>query len=334
MSPVPRSQPTMREVAAAAGVSLKTVSRVVNSEANVAPAVRERVGAAIMALGYTPNLAARSIRPGQRSLIVGLVIEDIANPFYAGLARAVERVFHEAGYLLVTASCEEEGSRYEEVVGRLLERRVDGLIVVPPRGPVVPVPNPRSLPAMVFVDRPGAVPGDTVLVDDRGGARTATACLLAAGAAQVAFVGDDPAIHTMREREAGYREALSAAGCEVAAAHVRSGNHHVDSATAAVRALLAEQPEVDAILAANNRASLGCLRAFAETGRRLRLVGFDDFEAATLVRPAVTVVSHDVAELGVRAAELLLRRLGGWTGEPQTEVLGTTLTLRGSEQAP
>lgn len=330
---VPRP-PTMHDVARAAAVSLKTVSRVVNAEANVAPAMRERVELAIANLGYTPNIAARIIRPGQRSLMVGLVIEDIGNPFYSGLARAVEEVCHRAGYLVVMASGEEEGSRYDEVVGRLLERRVDGLIVVPPHGPVAAEPSNRWLPAVVFVDRPGWGSGDTVLTDHRGGARDGTVCLLRAGASQVAFVGDSLELFTMRERLAGYTDALTLEGRPPVPEHVLTGHRDAGAAAAAVLGLMSTRPEVDAVLAANNRATLGCLRAFADAGHRLRLVGFDDFEAATLVQPRVTVVAHDVAELGRRAAHLLLRRMNGWDGPTETQLLRTTLSVRGSESAP
>lgn len=326
--------PTMHDVARQAGVSLKTVSRVVNVGPNVTPAVRERVTLAIAHLGYTPNLAARSLRPGQRTHFVGLIIEDIGNPFYSALARSVEQVFHQAGYLVVTASCEEEGSRYREVVGRLLERRVDGLLVVPPRGQIPPESSSRHLPPVVFVDRPGREPGDTVLTDNRNGARAGALCLLRAGASRVAFVGDSLDIYTGRERLAGYTEALSLDGRPPPPEHVLAGHGDVASAAAAVLGLMSTRPDVDAVLAGNNRATLGCLRAFSEAGRRLRLVGFDDFEAATLVQPRVTVVAHDVGELGRRAAHLLLRRLNGWEGPPETQVLATTLSVRGSELAP
>jgi len=349
----------MNDVAREAGVALKTVSRFVNGATNIDATLATRIADAITTLGYRRNLAAASIRPGRTSRVLGMIIGDLANPYYSVLARAVETAALEHGYLLITASSDEDGERHDRLVDRLLDQRVDGLLVVPPRRPgrTWDEAGP-ALPPLVLLDRPVAIPrsssgpdalladpvladtvladtvlADTVLADNEGGAYAATRTLIDHGARRVAFVGDDPAIHTMHERLAGHRRALRGAGLALDDALVRTDAHDADQAGAVVAALL-DETDADAVFAANNRAALGALGAFAAAGRRVALVGFDDFEGASLVRPAVSVVSQPVAAMGRRAAEVLVGRLTGDTSPSRTHVLPTTLVLRGSERQP
>jgi LacI family transcriptional regulator len=192
----------MNDVAREAGVALKTVSRFVNGATNIDPVLSGRIGDAIHVLGYRRNLAAASIRPGQTSQVIGMIIGDLANPYYSVLARAVETFACDRGYLLICASSDENGDRHDRLVDRLLDQRLDGLLVVPPRhagrswDQVLP-----ALPPLVFLDRPIEFDhADTVLADNEGGAHHATRTLIACGARRVAFVGDDLEIYTMRER--------------------------------------------------------------------------------------------------------------------------------------
>lgn len=340
--------PTMNDVAAAAGVGLKTVSRYVNGATNINPDLSERIGAAIEALGYRHNLAAASIRPGRSSKVIGLIISDLANPYYSVLARSVERVCTEHGYLLMSASSEEDAARHRRLVDRLVAQRVDGLVVVPPRHATTPwATNTVEHVPLVLVDRPTgpeeSVEVHTVLADNAGGAAGATTAMLRAGARRVAFLGDSLELYTMRERLAGYRRALTeysdgavdgsdgAVEGSVGGPIVSAGAHTVEDAAAVVAGFLASG-EVDAVFAANNRAAIGAVQAFAVAGKRLPLVGFDDFEAAPLVRPAVSVVAQDVALMGQVAAETLLTLIAGEAGPPVTHTLDTRLELRGSER--
>lgn len=331
--------PTMNDVAAAAGVGLKTVSRYVNGATNIHPDLSERIGAAIDALGYRHNLAAASIRPGRSSKVIGLIISDLANPYYSVLARSVERVCTEHGYLLMSASSEEDADRHRLLVDRLVAQRVDGLVVVPPRHATTAwaTRTVEHVP-MVLVDRPTgpleSTQVHTVLADNAGGAARATAAMLDAGARRIAFLGDSLELYTMQERLSGYRQALADRGSATAPAPepiVSDGAHTVEDAAAVVAGYLAAG-EVDAVFAANNRAAIGAVQAFATAGRRLPLVGFDDFEAAPLVRPAVSVVAQDVALMGQVAAETLLALIAGTSGPPVTHTLDTRLELRGSER--
>lgn len=323
----------MNDVATAAGVSLKTVSRYVNGETNIDPVLAARIGSAIDSLGYRRNLAAASIRPGWTSKVIGLITGDLANPYYSTLARAVEATAWANGYMLTTASSEEDGGRHDRAVDRLIEQRVDALLVVPPRHPGRAWADVRPpVPPVVFLDRPADLNGaPTVLADNAGGAKAATAALAENGARRIAFVGDSLEIYTMAERYRGFAHGLESVGHPLRPEDVRSDAHGTAEARHAITQLI-EQGEVDAIFAANNRAAIGALHAFADTGRRLRMIAFDDFEAATLVHPAVSVVSQDVARMGSLAAEIAIGRLRGEAdGATSTTVLPTQLILRGSE---
>src|ERR687895_732453 len=211
MSALRSTRPTMRDVASLAGVSLKTVSRVINDEPGVAVATAARVGDAIQELGFERNDLARSLRQGRTSSTLGLVIEDVSNPFYSSIAQAVEAAARERGYLLITASCEEDPDRERELVQALLRRRVDALLLVPASRDHEYLARAGGTP-VVFLDRPPVgLDADCVLLDNFGGARRAVEHLIAHGHERIAMVGDTAELFTAAERLAGYREALAAA---------------------------------------------------------------------------------------------------------------------------
>jgi LacI family transcriptional regulator len=325
-------RPTMSDVARAAGVSLKTVSRVVNREPGVRPETSERVRVAIETLGFRRNEAARALRQGRVSRTLGLVIEDMANPFYFGIMRGVEEAARTLGLLVIAASSDESGERERELTLALCERRVDGLILVPAADDhSYLLPEMRLGVRIVFLDRPPqGIEADTVLVDNVGGAEAATSHVLAQGHRRVAMVGDTPTLFTAVQRLEGYRTALGRHGVPYDERLVRLGRHDVVAAERAAEELLALPDPPTAIFAGNNRSTIGVLRASARDGRRIALVGFDDFELAELLPVPVTVVAADSVELGRQAAQLLLERLAGRDGGPATVVVPTTLVQRGS----
>lgn len=326
-------KPTMNDVARRAGVALKTVSRYVNGDPTIGPDYADRIRQAIAELGYRRNMAAARIRPGQSAKMIGLIIGDLSNPYYATLARAIELGAAESGYMLTIASSEEDGVRHDRLVDRLLEQQVDAIIDVPPRSPGRAWRDiPPPLPPLVFVDRPSDfAPADTVLADNAGGARAATRALLDAGAGTVAFVGDSVEIFTMGERLAGYRQALFESGHPSDDDLVVDTAHTVDDAVRVVLDLL-DAGRARAVFAANNRAALGALRAFRLAETFLPMIGFDEFEAAALINPPISVVSQDIQAMGRAAAGLAVARLVGSDNPYTTTVLPTTLILRGSER--
>jgi LacI family transcriptional regulator len=320
----------MVDVARAAGVSLKTVSRVVNDEAGVGPHTSARVVRAIATLRYRPNDIARSLRRRQRARTIGLVIEDVRNPFYSTIARAVEEVAREQRYMVIVGSSDENAVAERKLVGTLLERRVSGLLLVPAGRDhrYLEVELSLGMP-VVFLDRPaGNVEADTILIDNLGGARAATEHLLAQGHRRIGVVGDPPTISTIAERVAGFQEAYARSGLSLDESLIRVGARDVLEAEAAVRELLALADPPTAIFATNNRACVGALRALRQDGARAALVGFDDFELADLL--SVTVIRHQPREMGRRAVELLFARLAGDERPPQRIVLPTELVVRGS----
>jgi LacI family transcriptional regulator len=326
----------MKDVAHAAGVSLKTVSRVVNGEPGVGAGTAERVTEAIAGLGFRRNDLARSLRRAHASATLGLIIEDLANPFYSAIARAVEEVARERGYVVITASSEESGDRERELVATLLSRRVEGLLLVPAAHDHGYLRAEVAMGVQViFLDRPpGGLVADAVLLDNAGGARAAVEHLLAQGHRRIGLVGDPPELYTLAERVKGYRAALEAWGLALDEGLLRLGAHDVAQAELSARELLGLPDPPTALFTANNRVSVGALRALNAVEARVALVGFDDFELADMLPVPVTVVRHDPAEMGRRAAELLFARLDGNGGPAQTVVLETELVVRGSGEVP
>jgi LacI family transcriptional regulator len=321
----------MRDVAETAGVSLKTVSRVINAEAGVAAATAERVTAAIGALGFQRNDLARSLRQGLSSSTLGLVIEDVANPFYSGIAQAVETAARERGFLLITASAREDGARERELVTALVGRRVDALLIVPAAPDQGYVDAIRGRTTFVYIDRPPeGFEADTVLLDDAGGARQAVEHLIARGHRRIACIADPTEVYTARERLAGYEAALAAGGIAPDPALITTGSRDAAHAQALVEELLDLPPDrrPTALFTTNNRKTIGALHALAGHDERLALIGFDDFELADLL--GITVVRADAGKLGAEAAALAFARLSGDDRPPQRVTVPTELVTRGS----
>jgi LacI family transcriptional regulator len=327
----------MVDVARRAGVSLKTVSRVVNAEPGVKGRTTARVQAAIDALGYRRNDAASRLRRGHSPSSLGLVIEDVSNPFYSALIYAVERVALGHQYLVIVGSSEADVVRERELELAFCARELDGLLVVPAvgdHGYLAPELG-RGMP-IVFMDRPVEELGaDAVLVDNKGGVRDAMIHLGAQGHRRIAFLGHDTsACYTARERLRGYAEGMRALGGPEDERLVAMGPHDAASVRAALDRFRSVDPPTTALITGNNRVTALVLRALAVNPRaRPAIIGFDDFEFADLFQPAITVIEQDARAVGQRAAELLFRRLDGDRQPPQRIVLPTRIIARGSGEA-
>ena len=320
-------QPTMRDVAAAAGVSLKTVSRVVNDESHIHAKTRAKVMQAIHELGFRPNEIARSLRPGRSSATIGLLIEDIANPFYSGIARGVEEVAHAHHYMVVMASNEKIGNQEQEMVSALLRRRVDGLLLVPAshHHSYLQTEIERGIP-ITFIDRPPEdVVCDTVLLDNRGGTRSGIELLLQQGHRRIGYIGGDLSIFTGTERLAAYHEALSAWDIALDPTIILANRHVTEEAERAATQLLTLADPPTALFADNNRMTVGVLRAFAALQRSVALVGFDDIELGDMMPYPFTVIKHNPQVIGQMAANLLFDRLATPDLPPQRVIFPTIL---------
>jgi LacI family transcriptional regulator len=325
----------MVDVAALAGVALKTVSRVVNSEPGVSPELEARVRRAIEQLNYRRHANAATLRRrGGKTHTIGLVLEDVSNPFSSALHRAVENAARERGFMVFAGSCDEDPERERDLIGSLRERRVDGIIVVPAsRDHTYLHEERRAGTALVFVDRPAAyLDADSVVSDNAEGGRIAVEHLLRRGHRRIGFLGDLLTITTAAERLHGYRAALERAGVEVDQHLIRVDLRDPDTAAAAAEEMLDLANPPTAFFTSQNLLTIGGLRALRRRGleRSIALIGFDDIPLADMVVPAVSVVAQDPQALGRTAAELLFRRLDGDKGPAVHHVLPVTLIERGS----
>lgn len=324
----------MHDVAGLAGVSLKTVSRVVNSEPGVSSELVEKVRAAARTLDYRHNLAARNLRLTQRETTsFAVLVQDLGNGYAATLLRAADDVARRRGVVMVTASLDEEADRERDLVANLINRRVDGLILMPASQDQSYLANDVAAGfTVVMIDRfPQGIDCDSVLVDNVGGAELATRHLLGSGHRRVAIVTDDLRIVTAQQRLRGYQQALTSAGLPHDPALARSARTVTDAARE-VSSLLSEPEPPTAIFAARNDISQGAVLALRQhrLSDQVALVGFDDLPLAELLVPGLTVVSQNPAEVGRRAVERLLDRLAGAKGDPHHVVLQTQLITRGS----
>lgn len=332
----PRRRATMRDVAALAGVSIKTVSRVVNRETGVSEDLVERVEAAARQLDYRPDLGASNLRRGRQTATLGLMLEDVANPYSGAVHRAVDDAASERGMAVLATSLDEDPVREREVASTMIQRRVDGLVIMPTGTDQSYLrAEMESGLATVFVDRPPSfLDADTVLATNRAGAREAVEHLLSVGHRRIAFLGDLSSIATAADRHAGYSDGLQAAGIPVDPRLVRTDLHTRDTAQRAVESLLRLPPEAapTALFASQNLITIGAIHALHLHGLQhlVALVGFDDVELASLLDPGITVVAQDPYAIGRAAAELLFARIDGYSGPSQHRTISTRLVIRGS----
>lgn len=323
---------SMRDVAAAAGVSVKTVSRVHNGDPQVTPETRERVERAIRELGYLPNSLATTFREG-RSPVIGVAVPDIGDPYFAALVRGLDRIAAEHRLLTVVASiseAEHESARVEI----LLSRRLQGLVLAPVSHDQSYLRRWAAQVPIVVVDRePERLTADWVVSDDLEGGRTAVAHLASLGHRRVAFVGDSAGLSTTRARLGGYRAALLEAGIPHDHALELLHGAGPDAARAAVAAVLDGPAPPTAIFSSNARSTMALAPLLRE--RSLAVVSFGDFPLADALCPSITALDQHPDAVGELAARRLLDRIArpGRRLRRRLEV-PTTLTVRESSSPP
>ncbi|WP_416974749.1 LacI family DNA-binding transcriptional regulator [Streptomyces sp. 4F14] len=331
-------RPTLADVAREVGVSAKTVSRVLNEDGPVSARTREQVLAAVAKLGFQPNLMARNIRVGGPDTTIGLVIPDLANPFFGAVARAIEDTVRERGLTLLMGSSADDPDRERALTDKFLARRVSILFVVPSVGADhahLKSHRTAGLP-VIFLDRPGAgLAADSIVSSNRAGAHDGVAHLVAHGHRRIGFVGDLPLrLYTRRERLAGYRSALQEAGIPYDRSLVTNAHDQRGAEAAASRLLdLADPPT--ALFAGNNIVALGVVAELARSKRKhVAVVAFDDVSLAEALEPALTVVAQDPEEIGRTAATTALSRLDSDRSRARTITVPTRLIVRGSGEQP
>ena len=330
-----RSRPTMKEVAALSGTSLKTVSRVMNQEAGVSPELIKKVKQAALSLNYQPNFTASSLRRSDgKTNTIGLLLEDVANPFSSALQRAIEEVARDRGVAVLAGSVDEDSARERELAAAFISRRVDGLIVVPAGHDqsYLQIEKQSGTP-MVFVDRPPSLlDADSVLTANHDGARLGVQHLIDNGHERIAYLGDLATISTAVDRLAGYRDALERAGIEFDPPIVKQNLRASFEAEIFTNELMDSDYPPSAIFASQNLISIGVMQALHRAGLQntIALVGFDDIPMVELITPGLTAIIQDVSGLGKTAAELLFDRIDGEQLESQHRVLDVELVIRGS----
>ncbi|MGL4257676.1 MAG: LacI family DNA-binding transcriptional regulator [Microbacterium sp.] len=323
---------SMADVAAVAGVSGQTVSRVVNDSPRVDPATRSRVEAAMAELGYRPHRAARALRTG-RTQTIGLVVSTLATVGNSRMLQAVADAAAARGYALTVVTlgaAPDVASAYE----RLTEQGVDGAVVLNEATAAARGTSPPRGLRLVVVDAPPDTQGAGVVQSDHaGGARAATAHLLGLGHDTVHHLAGPVGSFAAAERERGWREALAAAG-RPAPGLVR-GDWTAASAHSAAARLVADT-SVTAVFAANDQSALGTIRAFSDAGRSVpadvSVVGFDDVADAADYRPPLTTVRQDFDRLGELAVEALVA--GIEDGSAGFHAVPTSLVVRESTAPP
>jgi len=325
---------TLRDVARLSGFSPKTAARALNGEAHVRAETRERVLTAAASLRFRPNRMARELRQGAQSSAVGLVVGGLENPFFSMVAAGLERALRGHGLELIIASTADDPEHEEAVVKTMLERRVRALIMVPASKDHAYLDGERQMGTpIVFVDRPSsAVATDVVLIDNRGGVRQALHSLIAHGHQRIAAIADMQDLYTTRERVLAFSEMIEECGALGVTGLVRADVHDSTAAYVETQDLLRDPSPPTAILALNNRISLGAFKAMHEELSLAALIGFDDFDLADVL--GISVVAYDSAELGRRAAEIALSRMAVGTGTPERAIVPTRLLQRGSGERP
>ena len=323
---------TMRQVAERAGVSAKTVSRVMNNDRYVSNEVRRRVEQAIAELKYVPNVLARTFRSG-RDAAIGVAIPDISDPFFATLTREVEQIARSRGFAVFIISLGQNGAEERSRVESLLGRQLTGLITTPVSADQSYLRPWQDRTTIVFIDRaPAKITADCVVEDDQGGAYEATRHLIEHGHRRVAFIGDSLSTATTARRLEGYRAALADAGLVEDPEIVTLGpTAEAEAGKVAIDLLRLGDPPT-ALFSSNAWCTIGVIPALQSIGRSdLPLISFGDFPLAAAIQPAPSVIDQDPTSVGRTAATRLFERLDHPNRRlKRTIVLPVPLITRGS----
>lgn len=328
--------PTILDVAKRAGVAPITVSRVINRSGYYSQETLERVESAVAELGYVPNTLARSLR-SKRTQTLALVITDITNPFFTSIARGVEDTASDAGFTVIFCNTDESEVEERQYVQVLLQKKVDGILLVPARSSAQSIEfiHKQNTPVVVLDRRIPEAKADVVRCDSEGGAYHLVQLLISLGHRRIAILSGPDRVSTSLDRVSGCQRALDEAGIDAESRLVLSGEFTQNSGYNMAIEALAVTPPPTALFAANNFIAIGALRAIRDSGLRvpedLSLVGFDDLPPTLVTFPFLTVASQPAYEMGQKATELLLNRLNkNISGDYQEIVLPTELIVRQS----
>jgi LacI family transcriptional regulator len=329
--------PTIKDVAQHAGVSITTVSHVLNETRHVSADLIARVKQAVDTLGYQPNAVARSLRR-KETRILGMVVPDNSNPYFGEVARSIEDACFALGYNIILCNSDEDPEKERAYVDVLIENQVDGIVFVlsgsqdehlrPIRERKIPlVAMDRELPHFVW---------DSVLIDNRDGARQVTSHLIKQRHTRIACISGPAGLTPSIERVGGYRDALHAAGLDPNGALLKVADFRPEGGYAAMQELLELPTPPTAVFACNDFMAMGAMRAITERGQRIpqdvSVVGFDDIALASYTYPSLTTVAQQYEAKGKLVVELLTKRINGDVSKPQQHRLKPRLVVRESSQ--
>ncbi|MBC7318277.1 LacI family DNA-binding transcriptional regulator [Candidatus Bipolaricaulota bacterium] len=329
---------TIRDVARKAGVSVATVSHVINGTRKVAPETAARVRLAIEELGYHPNASAQALRT-RATHTIGIVVSDISNPFFAALVRGAEDCARQHGYNVIICNTSEDLNNERTYLNLLSKRRVDGLLLAPTgkNNELITHLMDRGM-FIVFIDRtPPNRQVPAVLSRNEEGAYQAASHLIMHGHKRIGIILGLPDVSTTWERLNGYRRALAEHGIEFDEQLLSYGFSSILEGQKACLSLLSQPNPPTAIFATNNLMTIGVIKALHQLGLRcpedVSIVGFDDFEWAEVFNPPLTTVAQNPYEIGQRAADLLVELIAG-KGEPKQVRVPVELKVRASVAPP
>lgn len=325
----------MADVAEAAGVSITTVSHVLNGTRPVSEELRQRVSVAVSATGYTPNSIARALAT-RNTMLIGVVMSFLSNPFFAPLVSHIDKTARRHGYTLLLTENHENTADELTQVKVMLDRNVDGIIIAPAARDLEPVLDllASSETPAVLIDRLGDRRFDEVSSENVEPTARLTSHLAQHGHRRIALVSGRSGLSTTTERIEGYKLGLTRAGIDYDRGLVRSGSSQITPARHAITALMESTNPPTAVITANNAMTVGALRGLRRLGLRVpedvALAAFDDFEWADLMSPALTAIAQPIPRMGTLATKLLIRRIGGYAGEAERHALPATFHLRRS----
>jgi LacI family transcriptional regulator len=325
---------TTKQIALAAGVSVGTVSHVLNGSAAVSEKLRKRVEGVIDQLGYQPSQLARGLR-GRTTVLLGVIIPDIANPYFPNLVRGVEDVAYKQGFRLVLCNADNDPAKELNYFNDLRSFNPAGIIVIPSERSSIGRHTVDGKPQIIFVDRcPSWWKGDSVVANNEDGGYQAGRYLTQMGHQTIAAISGPSHIETTYDRVRGFKRAIVEAGLRLPAHHVQEAQFNTESGFKAATHLLSLNPRPTAFFACSDLLAIGALEAVRAMKLRcpedVSIVGFDDLDFSRLTEPALTTVFQPGYHIGSLACQLLLDRVRGASHPPEQKILTTELRIRNS----
>jgi len=330
---------TLQTIADMVNVSRSTVSRVLNNKwkkHGISQATADKITSRAKELHYLKNEAARSLRK-KKTFTIGVIVRDITNPFYSQLVKFVESSLYTKGYIIIICNTNYDLDRESGHINVLLSRRVDGIILSPIQKSIKNIfkIKDRNVPLALFDCKINKFDADYILVDNEAGTMEAVNHLIAQGHKKIGYIGGDSYDSNNRLRYAGYRKALSKASLSMTEHYIKHGSYTFKHGYETTTKLLRSSDAPTAFFAANNRIVLGACKGIMDCGLQIpddvSIIGFDDFETATMLPSPLTVIRQPLRELAFNAVDILLSRMDKTNNIPYvTSKLKTEFVLRSS----